>query len=184
MALKDLTEFLTPDLQIPYGGKTYTIPPPSKDAGLKLGAINAMGVATYATSLTECPTCGRSGKPELPEETQALIEEMARDNKEVAALSLSQAVYDEMVADGVPGPHIDRFGVYALYYWTMGEATADAIFAAQKIGGGASGEAPRPPAPKVKGTGRTSTQKPGRRTASAPQTPGASFRRTAAPRNT
>jgi len=179
VALKDLTEFLTPDLQIPYGGKTYTIPPPSKDAGLKLGAINAMGVATYAAALSECPTCGRSGKPELPEDTQRLVDEMSRDDVEVATLSLSQAVYDEMVADGVPGPHIDRFGVYALYYWTMGEATADAIFNAQKDGG-ASGEAPRPT--PVKGSGRTSTPKPGRRMASASQTPGASFRRTAAPR--
>lgn len=178
MALKDLTAFLTPDLKIPYKGKTYTVPPPSKDNLVKLGAINALGVATYAASLANCPTCGRTGKPDLPEDTQRLVEELGRDDVEVATISLSRAVYDEMIADEVPGPHIDQFGVYALYYWTMGEATADAIFAAQQ-GADALGEAV---GPARKGTGRTSTQKPGRRTASVNQTPGASFRRTAAPR--
>lgn len=179
MAFKDLTAHLTPDLQLPYAGKTYTIPPPTKENGLRLAAINALGIATYAATLTDCPTCGRSGRPELPEDTQALVDEMARDKLDVAAIALSPAVHDEMVADGVPGPHIDKFGVYALYYWTMGEQTADAIFAAQQ-GPDALGEARGPKTSK--GSGRTSTPKGGRRTASASPTSGASFRRTAAPR--
>lgn len=167
MALKDLTQYLTPDLQIPYGGKTYTVTPPSKENGRKLAAINAIGVATYAASLTECPTCGRHGSPEIPKDTQALLEEMKDDD--VAVLALGQATLDEMLADGVPGAHVDKFAMYALYYWTLGEQAADAIFAAQS-GPDALGEA--------LGTGPTSTPKGGHRMASGNQTRRASSRPT------
>ncbi|WP_263120859.1 hypothetical protein [Cellulomonas sp. RIT-PI-Y] len=138
MALKDLTPYLDPDLEIPYNGATYLVPPPSKDVGLKLAAINAVGVAAYAAALEECPTCGRKGSPEVPADTLALLESMK--DQDIAELALGPQAHARMVADGVPAPHIDRFGMYALYYWTLGEETADQIFAAQH-GGGASGEA-------------------------------------------
>lgn len=172
MALKDLTAYLTPDLELPYGGKTYTVRPPSKDNGRKLAAINAIGVAAYAASLEECPTCGRSGSPDLPEETQALLESMKDDD--IAVLALGQDTHEEMLADGVPGTHLDKFALYATYYWTLGEQAADMIFAAQTEDGGASGEA--------QASGRTSTQKGGRRMASASPTRPASTRRTGAHR--
>ncbi|GEL47403.1 hypothetical protein CHO01_25190 [Cellulomonas hominis] len=156
MALKDLTDYLDPDLEIAYRGKTYTAPPPDKDTGLKLAAVNAMGVAVYSAALEECPTCGRKGSPEVPADTLAVIESIK--DKDVAELALG-AAHAEMVADGVPGPHIDRFGLYALYYWTMGEETADQIFAAQH-GGGATGGA----------TSGSSTSPRGPRSASANRT--------------
>jgi hypothetical protein len=138
VALKDLTQYLDPDLEIPYNGKTYLVPPPSKDVGLKLAAINAMGVSVYAAALDECPTCGRKGSPEVPADTLALLESMK--DQDIAELALGPHTHAQMVTDGVPAPHIDRFGMYALYYWTLGEETADQIFAAQH-GGGAPGEA-------------------------------------------
>jgi len=139
VALKDLTQYLTPALELPYDGETYVVQPPSKDVGIKLAAINAIGVASYASVLEQCPTCGRSGSPDVPAETLTLVESMG--DVDVAALALGQDVYDRMLADGVPGPHIDQMAMYALYYWTLGEDTADRIFAAQHGGGGASGEA-------------------------------------------
>ncbi|GMA31604.1 DUF7426 family protein [Litorihabitans aurantiacus] len=170
MTLKDLTAHLVPPLHIPYAGTTYEVQPPSKDTGLKLAAINAAGVATYASVIQACPTCGHSGSPELPNSTRELLESMGE--AEVAPLALGQDVYDQMLADRVPGPHIDKFGLYALYYWTLGEATADAIFEAQLTGGGASGEAAV--------SGRTSTPRPGPRTASANPTRRVSTRATGA----
>jgi hypothetical protein len=159
VALKDLTAYLTPDLVLAHAGTTYTVMPPSKDVGIKLAAINAVGVASYAAVLDQCPTCGRAGSPDVPAETLALVESMG--DIDVAALALGQDVYDRMVADGVPGPHIDQMGLYALYYWTLGEETADQIFAAQHGGGGASGGAPS----------ATSTSPRGPRTASGSRTP-------------
>ncbi|MEN1976997.1 DUF7426 family protein [Cellulomonas sp. P4] len=166
MALKDLTQYLTPDLQLPYGDRTYTVHPPSKDTGIKLAAINAVGVAAYAAALEECPTCGRKGSPEIPADTLAVIESMK--DVDVAALALGSDVHAQMVADGVPGPHIDQFGMYALYYWTLGEETADRIFDAQH-GGGAKGEAhsgssTSPRGPRTASGNRTQRRAPTRGT--------------------
>ncbi|TKR27133.1 hypothetical protein FA014_01895 [Cellulomonas hominis] len=171
MALKDLTQFLAPALELPCGDRVYVVSPPSKDVGLKLAAINAVGVATYASVLEKCPTCGRAGAPHVPAETLALVESLGETD--VAELSLGADVYAQMVADGVSAPDIDMFGMYALYYWTVGEETADAILAAQHGGGDASGEA---------GSG-SSTSPRGPRTASASRTQRrASTRGTGAPR--
>lgn len=157
MAFKDLTNYFAPALQLPYGGKTYEVQPPTKDTGLKLAAINAAGVATYAAVLEACPTCGRSGSPAIPDETLTLIESIK--DVDLGRLSLGEDVYAEMISDEVPGPHLDQMALYAMYFWVMGEATADAIFEAQ-TGGGVSGEA-------VLGS---STPKPGPRTVSGNQT--------------
>jgi len=128
--LKDLTAYLTPNLDIPWGDRTFSVPPPSKDVGIKLAAINAAGVHVYLETLEVCPTCGRGGAlgRELPADTQATLD--AIGSTDLGALSLGPA-YQEMVDAGVPAPHIDTFALYALYYWTLGEETADRILAAQ-----------------------------------------------------
>lgn len=167
MSVKDLTQYLTPGLELKWGERTFTVPPPTKDVGLKLAAINAAGVAAYLAVEDACPTCGRAGAPgDLPEETLELLD--AIKGQDLGELSLGPA-YRDMIDAGVPGPHIDQFALYALYYWVMGETTADQILEAQheaQRGGGASGEA------------RRSTPKPGRHTGSAPRTKKGSTRGT------
>lgn len=149
--LKDLTAYLSPGLDLTLGDHTYHVDPPSKDTGIKLAAINAMSISVWAKLTEACPTCGRSGSPDTPPETLALVESMG--NVELGELSLG-AVYGQMVADGVPGAHIDQAAVYALYYWTLGADVADQIIATQA--GEAAGEV---------GSG-SSTSKRGPRTAS------------------
>ena len=127
MPFKD--SYLPRDLVLPCGDATYTVRPPSKETGAKLAAINVAGVATWMNMQDACPACGRAGTvTELPEETRELLEEMAHED--VSSLSLGADVVAQMEADGVPGAHIDTMAVYALYYWTLGEATADAIMEA------------------------------------------------------
>lgn len=169
MTRKDLTAYLTPDLELPWRDHTFVVKPPSKDSGIKLAAINALGVQSFLGALETCPTCGRTGSIEIPQATLDTIE--AIGDTEIGVLSLGQDVYDEMLAAGVPGPDVDTFAVYALYYWTLGEETADQIMSA-KAGDGA-GEA----------RSGSSTRTRGPRTASASQTrrPG-STRGTAASR--
>ncbi|MBN8883398.1 MAG: hypothetical protein J0H73_13920 [Salana multivorans] len=149
-------DWLTPALLLPYGDTVYEAPPPSKEVGIQLAAVNALGIATYASVMEACPTCGRSGAPDVPASTLATIESIGE--AEIARLSLGPA-YDAMIADDVPGPHIDQMGVYALYYWTLGEETADKIMAGMH-GGDAAGEA----------RSGSSTSKRGPRTASATRT--------------
>ncbi|MBN8881711.1 MAG: hypothetical protein J0H73_05285 [Salana multivorans] len=169
---KDLAAHFTPALELPYGDKTYVVQPPSKDVGLKLAAINAAGVAAYSSMLEKCPTCGQAGTPDVPAETLRLLESI-RD-VDAAQLSLGKFVYEQMLEDEVPGPHIDTMGLYALYYWTLGEETADAIMAAQAGGDASGGAAPA--------TGRRSTPTGGRRTGSGSPTRVASTRGTGARR--
>lgn len=159
MAVKDLSAFLAPDLELVWGDRTFRVPPPSKDVGLKLAAVHAGGVAAYLAYADACPSCGRSGAPDsLPEDTQALLESIK--DTDLGVLSLGPA-YQQMIEAEVPGADIDMFALYALYYWVIGEASADAILAAQHGGGGASGEALTPAA---------STSKPGRHTGSGSRT--------------
>lgn len=166
MTVKDLTRYLPGDLVLPYKGKEYRVPPPNREVGLQLTAINAMGVAAYQSSLESCPTCGRSGAVEVPEETREVV--AALEHVSLGELSLGPA-FAELEADKVPAAHVDQFALYALYFWTLGEETADAIFEAQ-AGGGAPGEAR---------ASASSTSTRGPRTASESRTPTASTRGTA-----
>ena len=118
MAVKDLADYLAPDLKLAYRGKVYTVAPPSKDDGLRLAAINAFGLNFSGDQEEARAAIG----PRL----SALWDAMAEEDAELGPISLG-AAYDEMVADGMPGPHLDTYAQYALYYWVLGEATADAI---------------------------------------------------------
>ena len=156
MAMKDLAAHFAPALELPYGGKTYVVQPPTKDVGLKLAAVNAMGVADYSSLYDVCPPCGHAGSVEVADDTRAIFESI--EGTDVAVLSLGQGVYDEMIADGVPGPHLDSMALYALYFWTLGEETADAIFEAQSGGGasgGATGPSTSPRGPRTESANRT-----------------------------
>lgn len=157
MTRKDLTAYLAPNLELPWRDRLFVVKPPTKDAGIKLAAINAIGVQSFMASIEACPTCGRTGTIEIPQSTLDVIE--AIGDTDIGVLSLGQDVYDEMLAAGVPGPDVDTFALYALYYWTLGEETADSIMSAQA--GDVAGEAPS----------GSSTQQRGPRTASASRTP-------------
>lgn len=161
--MKDLTAFLAPDLVLKVGERTYTVPPPSKAVGLTLAAVNAAGVAAYLSLQDQCPTCGRAGAPEgLPDSTREILE--AASDTDLGELSLGPA-YQQMIDDGVPGAHIDTLALYAMYYWTVGEETADAILEAQvkaKDAPEGKGSAPGRRSPTGRSTGsgsrsRTST---------------------------
>lgn len=140
MAVKDLTQFLSPDLVLALGGNTYTVRPPSRDAGLKMAAIVAMGTGVYLSSTQTCPTCGRSGEVEISQETRDLVE--AVKDEPLGNLSLGSDVLAQMDADGLPEAHQDQAALYALYYWVLGETAADAVISAQ------AGE-PEPETPKA-----------------------------------
>src|SRR5690625_1034383 len=118
MALKDLSEYLTPDLELPHGGKVYPVKPPTKNTGLILAAINALGAAAWS---------GPEAVDKVPQSMRDLAKTV--EDKDLGELSLGEDVYRQMNEDGVPGPHIDTFALYALYYWTIGEESADQLIA-------------------------------------------------------
>jgi len=115
--VKDLSAFLTPNLDIKHGSKVYTVKPPTKDLGLKLAAVSSLSMAAVA---------GRA-EGDIPESHRQIIDTIK--DRDLGELTLGDA-YQEMVADDVPGPHIDFYARYALYYWVYGESVADEIIAA------------------------------------------------------
>ncbi|MDO5500424.1 MAG: hypothetical protein Q4F67_12180 [Propionibacteriaceae bacterium] len=143
MTVKDLTAYLSPNLELPWNGVTFVVPPPSRETGAILTAINLAGVAAYTSATGEsCAACGRSGTVELSEKVQDLVR--AAEDKDLGELSLGPA-YQQMLDAGVPAPDLELFELYALYYWTMGEDVADQIISARhktRHGGQSSPKAP------------------------------------------
>lgn len=150
MTVKDLTAFLTPDLVLVHRGTRYTAAPPTVEVGLKLAALMAAGVAAQALHVGATTA---EVEAALTDEQQALLASI-RDVP-IGQLTLGPA-YQQMIDDGLPGPDVDMYSLYAYYYWTLGEAAADAIVA-QVRGGGTAPKDPKP-------------SRSGRRTGSASQT--------------
>lgn len=122
--MKDLTAFLTPNLSLKWRDRVFEVEPPSREDGLILAALNAVGMNAFIAAQDACTVCGRSGAVEPDEKTAALIETVK--DKALGEISLG-AAYQEMVDAGVSGPDLELFELYAFYYWTLGEKTADAI---------------------------------------------------------
>lgn len=163
--MKDLTAFLDPDLPLKLGVHTYTVRPPTLAVGLQLAAINAAGVAGYLATLGQCPSCGRAGNLDITPETQAVLDAVA--DTPLGVLSLGQDVYDQMIADAIPGKHVDQAALYALYYWVLGRDTADKIIEATAEAAHGTGGAQ---APKASKTGRSTASGSRTKTASTPTT--------------
>lgn len=117
--MKDLSAFATPTLDLNLGhGRSVSIPPPTASDGAKLAALTTVGTAV--------------GTGHIDETTLEMFRELAKDTeeKDLQRLALGTAL-DEMIAQDWPGPDIQLAATYATYYWTFGEATADAILESQ-----------------------------------------------------
>jgi len=149
VAKKNLTallETLSPALELEHGDKTYVVPPPTKEDGLKMTAV-------YAYSVQIATKGPGEALDNLTEKQRAIIEALGDEVDDLAPLALGDA-YQEMVDDGIPGPHIDIYGQYALYYWVLGETTADKAMdavAENKVGGGKGPKAPQDRRPSKSG---------------------------------
>ncbi|WP_435298539.1 DUF7426 family protein [Timonella sp. A28] len=156
--LKDLSAFLTPNLELTWRDRTFIVPPPSREDGLTMTAINTAGALAYAVAQGACPTCHRSDHIELDDRQKELV--ALAKNRVLAELSLGGA-YTEMLEAGVPGPDIELFELYAFYYWVLGESAADEWIAAVhqgKAGVTAPKVRPRPKNGRSTGSGRPSAK--------------------------
>jgi hypothetical protein len=124
-----LDQYLLPDLVFQHGDREYRVPPPSREDGLKMSAVVAMGSATYTAASKACPVCGRAGDVEFDPSIKPLLEDIK--DQPLGVLTLGPKVYAQMNEDGMPEAHQDQYALYALYYWTMGKEAADANFEAR-----------------------------------------------------
>lgn len=163
----DLGEYLLPDLKFRYGDQRYAVRPPTKDVGLTLTLIATVGAQALSDPAGE-------SMGDLSASQREILASV-RD-ADLGELTLGEDVYRQMIADGVPGPHIDTYALYALYYWVYrSKDLADEMTAlsAGKI-------APKATAPARSKSGRstasgsrstTSTRSRSTRTTRSPKAP-------------
>lgn len=163
MGAVDFTQWAVPDLELTFGGRTYLVPPPDVDAAAMILAAAVRAEVNFG--MAEGP---------LPPEIQSVVDTIGNRHP-----ALSDAVFEQMRADGVPAASIDRLAVYALFYWARGQAYADAFAKALWTPLAASGEGSGGANPKGSSRPRT-----GRRTASVNPTPKAGTRTTGRSRRT
>ena len=131
MDLSGLTEHLAAveddaALELPIGGRTYRVRPPS-------AAVGARCVALWASRTIEDPA------------ERARAVEDALGGTLVHVLTLGADVVEQMTADGVPDVVVRECGTVALVAWALGPAAAqryvDRMGERRTEAGGASGEA-------------------------------------------
>ena len=111
MGAVDFTQWAVPDLELTFRGRTYMVPPPDvESAGMVLAAA-VLGEIRFDLV-----------KGTVPAELQPVLDSIGTRHP-----ALSDAVYERMVADGVPAMVIDRLSVYTTFYWARGQQYADAL---------------------------------------------------------
>jgi len=160
MGAVDFTEWAVPDLILTFRGVTYTVAPPSV-ADMKL-ILAAAARAEVNLRLVAGP---------LPPEVEELLATVGDRHP-----ALGDDVFDQMVADGVPGPAIDRMAYYAAFFWARGREYADrlAVFLwtpRDPDGGGDAVPKARPRSPRKSGRSTGKASRSTKTRTASPSTP-------------
>lgn len=112
MTAVDFDDWAAPDLVLTFKGREYRVPPPCTIDAKKLLAAAALGEIRLGMV---------SG--EASEEVQRILTGIRPTDH----FALTDAVYEQMVADKVPMTTIDRMSFYAVFYWARGKQYADMV---------------------------------------------------------
>lgn len=109
--MRDLAEFFDPTLKLPIKGKVYVVLAPDAKTGIHVQRLMTTGM--LASSGVEV--------------SQAKLDELELDDDDEIDLyqRLLGAVYDEMVADGLPWPFIKHAGVTAFMWVAYDKESAE-----------------------------------------------------------
>lgn len=140
MSAVDFEQWVTPDLELTLGGRTYSVRPPTVEVAKKILAAAVRAEVNLGLV-----------KGEVPPEVESVLKTI--EPGEHPALG---EAYDQMVADGVPQPTIDRVAYYAVFFWARGRAYADSLakilwLPRETAEEGPGGEAPKGSSPRRTG---------------------------------
>ncbi|MFC7430979.1 MULTISPECIES: hypothetical protein [unclassified Agrococcus] len=107
----DFKQWAQPDLELPYDGRIYRVPAPTVERAKAIIASAIRG--EVGLGLVKGP---------VPPEVQAVLDSIGDSHP-----ALTDEVYAQMDADGVPKESIDRMAYYAVFYWARSEQYADWI---------------------------------------------------------
>lgn len=107
MPMKDLADVFDPDLRLPIRGKTYTVPAPTAEVGLRLAALSAIADATAATD---------------GDTLAAAAEALQLDDGDELDFHKDclGTAYQQMLDDKLPYAYIEHAAATAFLYWTKG----------------------------------------------------------------
>lgn len=112
---QDVAEFLEDELHLPIKGKVYDIPPVDALTGLRYQRLLLLArLVAVGEQLTDDD-----------------LAELRLDDKNQEALYrrlLTDAVFDQMIADGVSWKHLERAGNTAVAFFVEGEDAAQAVW--------------------------------------------------------
>ncbi|MEF3114485.1 hypothetical protein [Streptomyces chrestomyceticus] len=139
MAFEALGELLDDSLRLPVGNRTYTVPAPSAEVGLRTQAlINAAAVAADGGAVDE----------------QVLSDAAERD----LYRDVLGPAHDQMVADGVSWPALKHCAITAMVWIAQDKAAAERFW---HSAGDPSRLAPNRQARRSRSGGANSTKRPG-----------------------
>jgi hypothetical protein len=154
MPFEDLAAFIAPGLDLPIGGKTYSVPEPGVKEGLYLQAIVdtgeslAISAAIASAENRRARRGGGAAGSVVTDSNRVILSDS--EERTVYQLALG-SVYDEMVADGVSWPRLKHAGMTAVICWTRGLESAERYWAgygqgkAQAAEGGSPTSSGTPP---------------------------------------
>lgn len=159
MGFKDLSEFLEPGLTLPIRGKTYLIPAPSAEHGLRLRMLMndpTTGFTDDGELREIMKLMGAEWVPNMttvdvynPDTGQPLVEDGEIVTREVDYGTYKGGVFQEMADDGISWPEIMHAGRTALFDAGQGRTIAEVMWT-QMAGAAGNSLPPKPGEPKEK----------------------------------
>lgn len=101
MTAVDFEAWAVPDLTLTFKGRSYTVPPPDVDRAKVI----------MASALRAEVNLGIVAGP-VDEEIDRILATVGDSHP-----ALTDGVYEQMAADGVPVKSIDRMSYFAVFYW-------------------------------------------------------------------
>ena len=138
MGAVDFDNWVRSDLELHLGEKVYPVPPPDVARAQKILAAAVLGELRIGLV-----------RGDIPDDVQKIMAQISEGEH----FALTEPVYEQMVADGIPAATIDRMAYYAVFYWARGQEYADTLAAlmwAPEIAAEAAKNAGGGPAPKAR----------------------------------
>ena len=105
-------------------GREWEMKPPNKQRGMSQAVLYA-GIQNANRQGGPCKACGQVKSDGLEPKTARAWE--ALQERELEEVVLGKKLYDEMIEADVAASDMHWMAMYAMWYWVLGEETADLL---------------------------------------------------------
>lgn len=105
-------------------GRDWVMRPPNKQRGMEQAVLYA-GIQHSQRQGGPCKACGHLTTEGMESKTAAAWDQL--QDREFEEVVLGRKMYDDMIAAEVSASEMHWFAMYTMWYWVLGEATADTL---------------------------------------------------------